>query len=289
MINNLQRLTNLIDFLKIHKVTIPSANKSISLKKIGDLSIELELKRRKFLRENFKELKQKIKGNYNKLRISALRLMEYDWNENSHSNILEYLIDYNSFEVGAQILCQMIKDSSTSKKDDLCKKVSKQTYTIDREYKIPSGRIDLFILDNEEKFVIIVENKIFAKIGEASEEDENSIPVTQLEKYEKWCNDNYADYSRLYILLNFSNDDDDTSLFEKTSYKQLYDNLKNFESADNIFAEYLLLLDAMLNPLTQDLFKIKKLANKIIENEQPDNPEMSLTDYYTLKTIFYAK
>ena len=38
---------------------------------------------------------------------------------------------------------------------------------------------------------------------------------------------------------------------------------------------------------THDLFEIKKLANKIIENE--DAEKISLTDYYTLKTIFYAK
>ena len=287
MENSLQKLTNVIEFLKTHRVAAPSNNKTLTLKKIEDLTAELKIKREVFLNENFKELKQKIKRNYKKLRISALSLMEYHWNENSHSNILDYLINYNSFEAGAQILSQMIIDCSTPDKDDLCKKVLKKTYTVDREYKISSGRIDLFILDKEEKFVVIIENKILAEIGETIGEDENSIPVTQLEKYENWCNKIYASYTRLYILLNFSNNHNDTSLFEKISYKQLYDNLKKINSTDNIFDEYLLLLNSVLNPVTHDLSEIKKLANKIIESDTPE--KISLTDYYTLKTIFYAK
>ena len=178
--------------------------------------------------------------------------------------------DYNSFDAGSQILSQMIIDSSTQDKDDLCKKVLKKTYTVYREYRISSGRIDLFILDEDEKFVIIIENKILAEIGETIGEDENTIPVTQLEKYVKWCKEDYTDHTRLYILLNFSNTVDDTSSFKKISYKQLYDNLKNdnlekFTSTDNIFDEYLLLLNSLLNPVAHDLLKIKSLPIKSLK------------------------
>lgn len=55
---------------------------------------------------------------------------------------------------------------------------------------------------------------------------------------------------------------------------------------DNILNEYLLLLKSILNPEMENLFEIKKLANKIIGDE---NLEISLTEYHTLKTIFYAK
>jgi len=284
---NIETLTTIIDFLKTDKAdtSISYEDKIVSLRKIQNLVDELKIKRSSFLNENVKELRQKITSNYKKLRISALSLMEYRWNENSHSNILEYLIDYNSFEDGVKVLCQIINDSATLNKDALCNKILKQSYTVDREYTIISGRIDLFVFDKVEKFVIIIENKILAGISETIGEEENSISITQLEKYEKWCNENYADYIRLYILLNFSNNDDNTSLFDKVSYGQLYDNLNNLNSTDNILEEYLLLLNTLLNPVAQDLFKIKKLANKIMKNE---NQELSLTDYYTLKTIFYA-
>ena len=281
MADNLQKLNNLIEFLKIHNVPA----KSLTIEKVENLAEELRNKRKKFLYENIKELKQKIKKNYKKLRIPVLNLMEHDFHENSHSNIIEYLIDYNSFDEGALLLSHLINDTSSTYKGDLCKKVLRKTYTIEREHSISKGRIDLFIWDDKEKFVIIIENKILAGIGETITEDENSIPITQLKKYEKWCNETYPDYIRLYILLNFSNSDD-SSLFEKISYKQLYDILKDLKFIDNISEDYLLLLSSLLNPLTHDLLKIKKLANKIIEDE---NPEVSLTDYYILKTIFYAK
>lgn len=285
MTNSLQRLTDLINFLKLHEV-VPQSNKKLSLETFNELTNELKTQRCSFLNENIEELKRKIRENYKKLRISALSLMEYDWNENSHSNILAYLIDYNSFDEGHKILSQMVEDVSPQNNKDLCKKILKGTYTVDREHHIPSGRIDLFILDESEKFVIIIENKIFAEISKTIGEDENSMEVTQLERYEKWCDDNYTDFTRLYILLNYSTSDENTFSFEKISYRQLYNTLKIIESGDNIFNEYLLLLETILNSVAQDLFEIKKLAKKIIDNEEP---KISLTDYYILKTIFYAK
>jgi hypothetical protein len=291
MENSLQKLTNVIEFLKTHRVAAPSNNKTLTLKKIEDLTAELKIKREVFLNENYKGLKQKIKKNYKRLRISALSKMEYSWNENSHSNILEYLIDYNSFEAGAEILSQIIMDTSSPEKKDLCKKISKKTYTVKREHPILigklSGRIDLFIFDEKEKFIIIIENKILSEIGEKLLNEENSSLINQLEKYQNWCKETYINYTKLFILLNFQNTDEDVFSFEKVSYKQLYDNLKKINSTDNIFDEYLLLLNSVLNPVTHDLSEIKKLANKIIENENPE--KISLTDYYTLKTIFYAK
>ncbi len=284
MINNLQKLTNVIEFLKIHEVKISFADKSLSKEKINDLANDFKMMRKQFLQENIKKLKQKIKRNYKMIRVSALSLMEYNWDENSNSNILEYLINYNSFDQGAKLLSQIILNTSLPEKENLSKKILEETYTTYREYRISNGRIDLFILDSKEKFVIVIENKILAGIGESFDEDE--IKVTQLEKYEKWCEENYTEYIRLYILLNFSNPDYKISLFDRISYKQVYDILKILKSDDNIFDEYLLLLDSLLNTEHKDLSEIKKLANKIIGH---DSVEISLTEYYTLKTIFYAK
>lgn len=111
MISNLERLTDVIKFLKIHKAEIPLSNKFLSKEKIENLANELRTIRQQFLQENIKELKQKIKRNYKKIRVSALSLMEYNWNENGHSNILQYIIDYNSFEAGANVLSQMAGSS----------------------------------------------------------------------------------------------------------------------------------------------------------------------------------
>ncbi len=288
MDSELQKLNSLIEAFKVERK--PTDNNTGIKEKLPSLIEWLKIEKIKFLNKNLPYLKKDINKNFKKLRISALSLMEYDFHENSHSNILAYLFDYNSFDGGCEILSEIVKNTSFAQKNELSEKIKKQSYSVYREFSIKTknsyGRIDLFVEDKCEKFIIVIENKILAGIGETIGEEENSIPVTQLEKYEKWCNENYADYFQLYILLNFSNNDDNTSLFEKISYRHLYDNLNNSKFTDNIFEDYLLLLKSLLNPVTQDLFKIKKLANKIIEDE---SPEISLTDYYTLKTIFYAK
>lgn len=212
--------------------------------------------------------------------------MEYDFHENSHSNILEYLIDYNSYEKGADILCQLVKDSSDADFEKLQEKILKKNYSVNREYIVTSGRIDLFILDEAEKFVVIIENKIFANIGsKIINEEENIVSRSQLQVYENWCKKNFRDYNQSYILLHLSNTDEDTSLFSKVSYEQLYQNLKMNQIEDNILNDYLLLLESINNPTTHDLFYLKKLANTILQEEPV---EISLVDYYTLKNIFYV-
>ena len=294
---------DLIDFFKTKKAegNVGSGDQILSFGQINGLIDEFKIHRTNFLKENFEELKHKIKQKPEKLRVPLFSLMEYDWNENSHSNILQYLLDHNSFKAGPAILAHLITDSSTDDKNELRNKILNGTYTIEREFAIPKGRIDLFILDDTERFVVIIENKLLAGIGKTESDDENEIDktesddenqiTTQLEIYEKWCDEKYPNYERQYILLNFSIGELDNSMFEKVTYKQLYDNLtrddiKQTGSNDNIFGEYLLLLDSLLNPKSHDLLKIKKLANNIIENDRVD---ISLTEYHDLKTIFYDK
>ena len=60
----------------------------------------------------------------------------------------QYLLDYNSFDEGAKLLNDIIKNTSSIYKDDLCKKILRKTYTVDREHNILSGkgRIDFIYL-----------------------------------------------------------------------------------------------------------------------------------------------
>lgn len=264
-----------------------SNNKSTSSDKFDSIIDEIKQMRFDFIKENISELKRNIKVNYKKLRISALSLVEYNFHENSHSNILEYLIDYNSYEKGADILCQLVKDTVCLDYEKLCKKILKKSYTVFREYTVPSGRIDLLILDKIEKFIIIIENKILADIGsKIIIEEENTLTQSQLQIYEKWSKSDYPNYDHLYVLLHLSNNDEDIFAFLKVSYEQLYQNLKTNQIEDNIIDDYLLLLETIVNPTTHDLFYYKKLATKLLKNEKTN---LSLVDYYKLKNIFYAK
>ena len=97
----IEKLNLLIDYLKTQKE--PNSESNSSHHKLDSVIGEIKQMRSNFLKENFSELKRNIKINYKRLRISALSLMEYNFHENSHSNILAYLLDYNSCEKGADI------------------------------------------------------------------------------------------------------------------------------------------------------------------------------------------
>ena len=119
----------------------------------------------------------------------------------------------------------MVKDTLCLDNGKLYEKILKKSYTVQREAKVTSGRLDLLILDQTEKFVIIIENKILADVGsKIIIEEENTVTKSQLQVYEKWCKSDYPDYDQLYILLHLSNSDKDTSSFLKVSYEQLYQN-----------------------------------------------------------------
>jgi hypothetical protein len=283
----MNKLDSLIEYFKSAKGHSPdnSVSDLNALTNVENLCTWLKENRTLYIKANIEYLREQIKIHIKTLRISALSLMEYNWNENSHSNILAYLIDYNVFEAGSQILTQIISNTENPNKDSLIKKVLKEKYSVTREYKIASGRLDLFIVDVDEKFAIIIENKIRAQIGKEYEEQEKIISVSQLEKYKKWCDENYPSYTTLFILLCFENEDENLFSFEKFTYETLYSCLKTINSSDNILEEYKLLLDSLINPKSHDLFKIKKLANGIIVDATVD---ISLTEFYNLKTTFYA-
>ncbi len=188
MDNNVEKLDSLISFLKDHQ----QVNHSDSLEpNLTSLIVELRNERLLFLKENLPKLKKHIKNNIKKLRISALSLMEYNFHENSHSNILAYLLDYNTYEGGASVLSRLIKYTSELESEEVEKGILNETYTVRREFTIPKGRIDVIVIDEKEKFIIIIENKLLAGIGSKlvndtnEDESQNTISSTQIHIYEK--------------------------------------------------------------------------------------------------------
>ena len=82
----MQKLNSLIEFFKAdRKVSYNSTNIK---DRLPSLIEELKDEKEKFINENLPDLKQLIKKNFKNLRISVLDLMQYNWNENTHSNIL---------------------------------------------------------------------------------------------------------------------------------------------------------------------------------------------------------
>jgi hypothetical protein len=101
MDTKLQRLNSLIDFFKKERKS--NGNKTDIKERLPALIERLKVEKIKFLKENLPELKNEINKNFKKLQISSLSLMEYNFHENSHSNIINYLIDFDTFEPAPEI------------------------------------------------------------------------------------------------------------------------------------------------------------------------------------------
>ena len=80
--------------------------------------------------------------------------MQYDFHENSHSNILAYFFNYDTFFLGAPILIDLIKFCPVEYSGLLSEKILLKSYLVEREFSVSSGRIELLIIDKKEKFVI---------------------------------------------------------------------------------------------------------------------------------------
>lgn len=233
-------------------------------------------------------LKKLINASPEKLKISTFELMDQSRLENTHSNILEYLFDYNLLgPEAANILSDMLShindDNDYGKIEE---SILRKKYTIEREKSVKvgnkRGRIDLFVFNETNKFTITIENKIHAGIYsfEQEEEDEDDTK-SQLDIYYKYVRNKYKRYNNYFILLSFQPYEINISPFQLIELKDLYEILTKYYPDDNIFTEYKLMLFAMIRGLDVGrLSHIKKIKN-INEIILPD-----LTSIQQLKELY---
>lgn len=194
-----------------------------------------------------KELKSTIANNSELFRLSTFELMEHNFRENSHSNILQYLCDYNNLGATSLDIVQKIISSTNT---DISKFISdnliKKNYKVLREYPTEKGRIDILITDKVNKFNIVIENKLLAEISVKEINDKNEITKTQLDDYYEYINSKFPDYKNLFFLLSYYSYEEELINYEAINYETIYLALKTTTSDDVVLNEYKSLLTSLL-------------------------------------------
>lgn len=243
MKSKIQKFSELIDTLRKLRVeenleNISPAEKNTYFEKVLD---DLSRLKKDVLPLRIAELKKIIDSSPEKLKISTFELMDQSRLENTHSNVLEYLFDYKLLgPKAAYILSDLIsRVIDENDNEELIKAILDSKYTVERENSVKvsnrRGRIDIFIVDDVNKFTVTIENKIHAAISLFEHEEEDDVK-SQLDFYSKYVNRNYINYNNNFLLLSFQDYDDDTTPFNLIELNSLYETLNNYDIMDNILS-----------------------------------------------------
>ena len=195
--------------------------------------------------------------------------------ETDHSLFLKYVL--SQCKCGSSILldfCNIIGCQS-----EWINAIKQNTYTVESEFStkqqrkqsISLRRMDLFIKDEKNKWLIVIENKIDSKIRVEK--------GSQLDAYSEFCKRNYPQYNKLYILLSYREDNfKDIENSKKESewlpmnYYSVFNVLLKYAEEDNFIKEYLKILYFLLFPNIQilnvhrssSLFRCWLFINRVI-------------------------
>lgn len=212
------------------------------------------------------ELKSTIANNSDLFRLSTFELMEHNFRENSHSNIMQYLCDYNNLgATSVDILQKLISSTNTDISKSISDNLIKKNYKVLREYPTEKGRIDILITDKINKFNIVIENKLLAEIAVKEINDKNEITKTQLDDYYEYINSKFSDYKNLFFLLSYYSYEEEISNYKKINYDVIYLALKSTTSDDVVLNEYKSLLTSLITGIDKKsiTLSIQKIKNSI--------------------------
>jgi hypothetical protein len=215
------------------------------------ITSELKSLKKQVIGKRIRETQNLIAKNRSRFQISTFELMEHNFRENTHSNILQYLFDYGmNGSIGSELLVRFIKQMDAENGDDFVRLIKKKKYTVEREVSANSGRMDIFICDTENKFVIVIENKIYAGVGERESIEDNDTPDNQLKVYERYVEKNYKSYKKLYVLLSHTFIEENHKPFIFIDYSRLYSAMQSYPTNDVIVKQYEILLHSLINDLS---------------------------------------
>ncbi|MGB3948497.1 MAG: PD-(D/E)XK nuclease family protein [Bacteroidia bacterium] len=195
--------------------------------------------------KRLEETEKLLDENLNKIAFSALELMDYDYRENSHSNILRYLFHHKLWSSGSDVLSRFIEKVTSD--IELSQSILDSNYEIYREFYTKNGRIDLLIEDHKNKFIIVIENKILSNVAIKEYSEDRRVLVTQLDNYRNYVQENYSNYKTCFILLSLNEEEGvETKPFIKTNYKLVLEILDMLETSNNIVVDYKTLLNSII-------------------------------------------
>ena len=243
----------------------------------NDLEILKEFISDKEAQEKFNAIKNSVMD-FNIFEITGLGNQEI-----KHSNTLAWLFGDNEHELKYQILERFLKftlknsNNTSESYENLEKylKIQEKNIRVFRE----SDNIDLLAIDENNKFVITIENKVEADEGEE-----------QLLKYRKFIDDKYKDFERIYIFLTkdgrLPEDETEQDWWLIATYKMVSKNIESLlnnnqtisEKAKIILLSYIDLLkgeniveDDILQAICNDIWnspKYKRVLEILINHRE---------------------
>jgi hypothetical protein len=270
-----------VEFKKLKSSLIKTAETSSNLlDKFITLKKEYSTLKEKVYEQRYNETATLLKKNEKEIIFSSFELMEHDYRENSHSNILRHIFHHKFWNSGKDVLSKFIERVTND--EIISNLILKSNYEIHREFFTKTGRIDLLIEDKKNNFVIVIENKILANIAVKEYSDDNTISKTQLDNYVDYISTNYVGYKSFFILLSlYPSNEIELEKFIQTEYKILLEILNEIKTYNNIVCDYKILLKSITN------YKYNKEEllefNKKFKNRDKIN---SLNSFEIINTYF---
>jgi hypothetical protein len=196
----------------------------------------------------YNETAELLTANQHEISFSSFELMEHDYRENSHSNILRHIFHHKFWDLGKVILAKFVERVTND--DIIPNLIMKSNYEIHREFFTKTGRIDLLIEDKKNNFVIVIENKVLASIAVKEYSEDKTISKTQLHNYSNFITANYSNFHSSFILLSLYPDTtSELEQFKQTDYTALLEILNETVTDNNIVNDYKILLKSLTNYL----------------------------------------
>jgi hypothetical protein len=210
--------------------------------------------------ENYSFLNQK----------SSLQVIKKNSHETYHSLYLKYIWNWRNSSYASSLLCDFVDSIEDLPNKDLLKaSIPKQKYSIEEEHPIKKAikrslngmRIDLLITDSENKWCIVLENKINSSVSFDKKRNRS-----QLDCYRLYCEDKkeYKDYSKVYILISHK---ENKKYCDKhwmyVDYYHIFHLFLSCYEKDDIIKDYLKTLFFLLFPNIQIAGHSKMSLNNI--------------------------
>lgn len=195
--------------------------------------------------------------------------------ETYHSLFLKYIWDSHNI-LGPQILKCFL--SILGREDDWIESLRDSAYRVCEEVQtkgLKKGddrkRIDLLFVDDKNDWCIVVENKIDSEVHYSI----GTRKQSQLDYYYRFCEKEYKEHQKLYILLTYNprNTFHQKGEWILANYYQVFESLLKYHSEDALIRDYLKSLFKLLFPHeTMAYYKVGTLHrgiqfyNNIISN-----------------------
>jgi hypothetical protein len=226
------------------------------------------------------------KINDNVMDFNILEITGMGNQEIKHSNILGWLFDDTEHNLEYQILDNFLKKVIKKNSNHQLKSLQEYLYLSSNKRNITIYRekdnIDLLIVDESNKIVITIENKVYA--DERTELTNcDGEELGQLDCYEKRINEKYKDYNKYFIFLTINLEKPTKENWLKANHRMVTNVIENVLKIKEVTSKTKIVLESYVdllkrNGIVEDK-ELKNLCEKIWHNKKYANALDILMDY----------